>query len=118
MYEQVKAMRERRLDLEEELSEAQKQLDELKKLSDRLGTRLKQALKDISTTAKDIQTSQAEKQREMNAFSMNVAIKTSQVCCLYCGASASGPAPAPADLLEAPMLPETVENCLVFNRRV
>eukprot|EP00750_Incisomonas_marina_P000726 INCI1049.1.p1 GENE.INCI1049.1~~INCI1049.1.p1 ORF type:complete len:1846 (+),score=390.53 INCI1049.1:84-5621(+) len=109
MYEQVKQMRERRLDLEETHADEQKQLDELKKMNDRLNTRLKQALKDISGTIKDIQTSQAEKQREMNAFSMNVALKTSQMCCIYGGVT---------DDFDEPMLPETISNCLVFNRSV
>jgi len=114
VYETVKQMRERRLDFEEALAEAQKQYDELKKMGDRLTTRLKQTSKDIASTTKDIQTSQAAKQKEMNAFSTNVALKTSQLRCIYgAGGSDGGSA-----LLSRPMLPETVEDCLVFNRNV
>lgn len=109
MYETVKQMRERRLDHEEIASETQKGLDELKKLHDRLNTRLKQSLKDISSTIADIQTSQAEKQREMNALSTTVFLKTSQICCIYGGVD---------DTFDTPMLPETVDECLVFNRNI
>ena len=109
VYETVKQLRERRLDHEELLVDTQKQHDELKKMHDRLSTRLKQANKDISGTIADIQTSQAEKQREMNAFSTSVAIKTSQMCCIFGGVD---------DSFQTPQLPDTVDNCLVFNRFV
>lgn len=109
VYETVKQLRERRLDQEEQQAELQKQHDELKKINDRFTTRLKQALKDIGSTTADIQRSQTEKQSEMNRFSTHVAIKTSQIRCLFGDAN---------NTLQTPMVPESVENCLVFNRRV
>ena len=72
-------LREKRLDQEDVLADFQKNIDELKKTFDRLSSREKTIGKDLSSTEKDIELFQTEKQKKLNTLDIYVTVQLSQI---------------------------------------
>jgi len=72
-------LREKRLDQEDVLADFQKNIDELKKTFDRLSSREKTIGKDLSSTEKDIEMFQTEKQKKLNTLDIYVTVQLSQI---------------------------------------
>ena len=79
LYDKVLELREKRLDQEDILADFQKNIDDLKKTFDRLSNREKQIVKDLTSTEKDIESFQTEKQRKLNTLDVYITTQISQV---------------------------------------
>mmetsp|Transcript_56075 Transcript_56075/g.128731 ORF Transcript_56075/g.128731 Transcript_56075/m.128731 type:complete len:1947 (-) Transcript_56075:224-6064(-) len=82
IYESVIELRDKRLDMEDDLQEIQKAVDELKKTHGRLLQEEKKIDKEQKQTDLEIQQFQTEKQRKLNQIKIVFTLKLSQVQCL------------------------------------
>ena len=117
LYENVLALREKRLDQEEVLSEFQKEFDDLKKAHDRHIGRERQINKDLKSTGVEIAKFQTEKQLHINEQMIVVPLETSQVHLWEPGKTAEG------EELAVPENPTVLRGvvgmseCALFNER-
>ena len=79
IHAKVLTLREIRLDLEEELQEFTKSIEEIKKMNDRYTQRTKQISKDLVQAGKEIQSFQTEKQVAMNQILTVVPLTLKQL---------------------------------------
>ncbi|ETV66073.1 hypothetical protein H257_17344 [Aphanomyces astaci] len=115
LYEKVLALREKKADVDDVMSEITKAIDDFKRSNDRHIQKQRQIDKELTATEQDIQAFQTEKQMRFNELDVIVALSKHQLRCLQpkdAEAAASGTDPS------ALYLPETVENALVFNHSV
>ncbi|OQS05147.1 phytophthora infestans avirulence-associated protein 3.4F-A [Thraustotheca clavata] len=123
LYEKVLALREKKADIDDAMSEITKSIDELKRSNDRQIQKQRQIDKELTVTEQDIQTFQTEKQMRFNELDVVVALSKLQLRCLE---TRQTPGlfilsyflihfiDGNADYL----LPETVESSLIFNNSV
>ena len=78
-YEAVLALRVRRLEQEEVVSEFQKSMDQLKRENEALTKREKATNSKLQQVEKEIQTFQTEKQQKLNQLETSIVLKLSQV---------------------------------------
>ena len=79
VYEEVLALRLKRLDQEDVVLEFQKSMDQLKKENEQLTRREKQTNTKLQQVEKEIQEFQTEKQQKLNQLETSIVLKLSQV---------------------------------------
>jgi len=79
VHAKVLTLREIRLDLEEELQEFTKSVEDIKKMNDRYTQRTKQITKDLAQAGKEIRSFQTEKQIAMNELLTAVPLSLQQL---------------------------------------
>lgn len=104
LYERVLAAREKRVDIDEAMSDLSKAMDELKKSNDRQVGKQRQIDKELQATEQDIQLFQSEKQMRFNQLDVVVALSKQQIRCVL---------PKAPDTNQWE-LPELSTNALVF----
>ncbi|RHY27270.1 hypothetical protein DYB32_006884 [Aphanomyces invadans] len=116
LYEKVLALREKKADTDDAMSDISKAIEDLKRSNDRQIQKQRQIDKELTATEQDIQAFQTEKQMRFNELDVIVALSKHQLRCLQpkdaATAEAAGTDP------NALYLPETVDNALVFNHSV
>jgi cilia- and flagella-associated protein 44 len=79
LYDKVLELREKRLDQEDVLTDFQKNIDDLKKTFERLSSRERTIGKELTSTEKDIELFQTEKQKKLNTLDVYVTVQLSQI---------------------------------------
>ena len=79
LYDKVLALRETRLDYDDALSELNKQIDEGKKLADRLKQKDKQLTKEVTQADLEMVQFQRVKQAALNEINVTIPLKLSQI---------------------------------------
>jgi hypothetical protein len=129
-YARVLALREKRLDIEDQVTVVAKGLEDAKKAFDRAATKEKGVDKELAACAAEYAALQRDKQARMNTLDTVVVLRASQLAVgaqppgfAAAAATPAGCAPAPPGALaEAPpahprgALPATLEHGLLFNR--
>ncbi|KAJ0406656.1 hypothetical protein P43SY_009767 [Pythium insidiosum] len=108
LYEKVLALREKRADVDDAMSDLNKALEELRKNNDRQVAKQRQIDKELQATEQDIQLFQSEKQMRFNQLDIVVALSKQQLRCLVTPTDGT---PSSASSWQ---LPEQASNCLVF----
>jgi WD40 repeat protein len=91
LYDQVIALREKKLDVDEVLTDLQKAIDELKKSKDRFKQREKQIDKDLKASELEIQNFQRQKQGALNKIEVYIPLRVSQIHSFMTSGVLSGP---------------------------
>ncbi|TMW57715.1 hypothetical protein Poli38472_014318 [Pythium oligandrum] len=112
LYEKVLALREKRADVDDALSDLAKALEELKKSNERQVAKQRQIDKELHATEQDIQLFQSEKQTRFNQLDVVVALSKQQIRSLVPKATSQ-----PSNASSRWELPESASNCLVFTSR-
>ncbi|XP_068733143.1 cilia- and flagella-associated protein 44-like isoform X1 [Montipora capricornis] len=98
LFDQVCQLRERRLDLEEEVAEEKKTSETLKKEYDALVKKAKVIDSALKTAEADLEAFQREKQQKLNELDVVVVLKLHQI-----------------QYMVNSVLPQDLSQCLVFN---
>lgn len=105
LYEKVLAVREKRADIDDAMTDLTKAMDELRKSNDRQIAKQRQIDKELQATEQDIQQFQSEKQTRFNQLDVVVPLSKHQIRCLESrGGGKWG-------------VPEQATSCLVFTLR-
>ncbi|GLE00532.1 hypothetical protein PINS_up009289 [Pythium insidiosum] len=107
LYEKVLALREKRADVDDAMSDLNKSLEELRKNNDRQVAKQRQIDKELQATEQDIQLFQSEKQMRFNQLDVVVSLSKHQLRCLVTPTDGT---PSSSSW----QLPEQASNCLVF----
>ncbi|CAK4692665.1 unnamed protein product [Aphanomyces euteiches] len=120
LYEKVLALREKKADMDDAMSEINKAIDDLKRSNDRQIQKQRQIDKELTATDQDIQAFQTEKQMRFNELDVIVALSKQQLRCMQPkdAESDGGGGSVVGFTKRALYLPESVENALVFNQSV
>ncbi|XP_072470087.1 cilia- and flagella-associated protein 44 [Notamacropus eugenii] len=98
LYEMALQLREKRLDIEETLSEEKKQLENLKKEYDAMGKKVKVVAANLETAEEALEAYQREKQQRLNELLVVIPLKLHQIECVEFGE-----------------IPQDLSNALVFS---
>ncbi|XP_074070622.1 cilia- and flagella-associated protein 44 [Macrotis lagotis] len=98
LYEMTLQLREKRLDIEEALTEEKKVLDNLKKESDAMGKKVKVVAANLQTAEEALEAYQREKQQRLNELLVVIPLKLHQIECVELGE-----------------IPHDLSNALVFS---
>lgn len=105
LYEKVLAVREKRADIDDAMTDLTKAMEELRKSNDRQAAKQRQIDKELQATEQDIQQFQSEKQTRFNQLDVVVPLSKHQIRCLESRGGGKWE------------VPEQAISCLVFTLR-